>query len=46
MVVKINKAKLILEEVEQFESISIEELAEGVPVSANPDPLTLITDIV
>ena len=29
MVVKINKQKLIMEEVEQFDSISIEELAEG-----------------
>ncbi|KAJ6502369.1 hypothetical protein C8R45DRAFT_1092231 [Mycena sanguinolenta] len=29
LVIKINKAKLILEEVEQFDSISIEELAEG-----------------
>lgn len=27
--IKINKAKLIMEEVEQFENISIEELAEG-----------------
>ncbi|KAJ7046991.1 hypothetical protein C8F04DRAFT_216953 [Mycena alexandri] len=31
LVIKINKAKLILEEVEQFDSISIEELAEELP---------------
>ena len=30
IVIKINKAKLIMEEVEQFDNISIEELAEGV----------------
>ena len=29
MVVKINKQKLIIEEVEQFDNISIEDLAEG-----------------
>ena len=29
IVVKINKQKLIMEEVEQFDSISIEDLAEG-----------------
>ncbi|KAJ3502513.1 hypothetical protein NLJ89_g8853 [Agrocybe chaxingu] len=29
IVIKINKAKLIMEEVEQFDNISIEELAEG-----------------
>lgn len=29
MVVKINKQKLIMEEVEQFDNISIEDLAEG-----------------
>lgn len=29
--VKINKQKLIMEEVEQFDNISIEELAEGAP---------------
>ncbi|KAJ2921398.1 hypothetical protein H1R20_g7123, partial [Candolleomyces eurysporus] len=31
LVIKINKAKLIMEEVEQFDSISIEELAEELP---------------
>ncbi|KAF9053132.1 hypothetical protein BJ165DRAFT_1523859 [Panaeolus papilionaceus] len=31
IVIKINKAKLIMEEVEQFENISIEELAEELP---------------
>ncbi|KIK57641.1 hypothetical protein GYMLUDRAFT_45805 [Collybiopsis luxurians FD-317 M1] len=31
IVIKINKAKLILEEVEQFDNISIEELAEELP---------------
>lgn len=30
LVIKINKAKLIMEEDEQFDSISIEELAEGI----------------
>ena len=29
LVIKINKAKLIMEEVEQFDNISLEELAEG-----------------
>lgn len=29
LVIKINKEKLIMEEVEQFDDISIEELAEG-----------------
>lgn len=29
MVVKINKQKLIMEEVEQFDNISLEDLAEG-----------------
>ena len=29
MVIKINKQKLVMEEVEQFDNISIEELAEG-----------------
>ena len=29
MIVKINKQKLIMEEVEQFDNISIEDLAEG-----------------
>ena len=29
IVIKINKAKLVMEEVEQFDNISIEELAEG-----------------
>ncbi len=29
MVIKINKQKLIIEEVEQFDDISIEDLAEG-----------------
>ena len=29
MVIKINKQKLIMEEVEQFDNISIEDLAEG-----------------
>jgi hypothetical protein len=31
IVIKINKAKLIMEEVEQFDNITIEELAEGGP---------------
>ncbi|XP_006457879.1 hypothetical protein AGABI2DRAFT_190274 [Agaricus bisporus var. bisporus H97] len=31
IVIKINKAKLIMEEVEQFDNISIEELAEELP---------------
>jgi len=31
LVIKINKAKLIMEEVEQFDNISIEELAEELP---------------
>jgi hypothetical protein len=30
IVIKINKAKLIMEEVEQFDDISIDELAEGI----------------
>lgn len=30
IVIKINKQKLVLEEVEQFDVITIEELAEGV----------------
>ena len=30
MIVKINKQKLVMEEVEQFDDISIEDLAEGV----------------
>lgn len=29
LIVKINKAELIMEEVEQFDNISIEDLAEG-----------------
>ena len=29
MIIKINKQKLIMEEVEQFESITLEDLAEG-----------------
>jgi len=29
IIIKINKAKLIMEEVEQFDDISIEDLAEG-----------------
>ncbi|KAF8077580.1 hypothetical protein FPV67DRAFT_1578 [Lyophyllum atratum] len=31
IVIKINKAKLLMEEVEQFDNISIEELAEELP---------------
>ncbi|KAF8163649.1 hypothetical protein B0H34DRAFT_696261 [Crassisporium funariophilum] len=31
LVIKINKAKLIMEEVEQFDNISIEDLAEELP---------------
>ncbi|KAG6908766.1 hypothetical protein DXG01_003378 [Tephrocybe rancida] len=31
LVIKINKAKLLLEEVEQFDDVSIEELAEELP---------------
>jgi len=31
LVIKINKGKLVMEEVEQFENISIEELAEELP---------------
>jgi len=34
MIVKINKQKLIMEEVEQFDSISIDELAEELPENA------------
>ena len=30
---KVNKQKLVMEEVEQFDSISLEELAEGVYVA-------------
>jgi hypothetical protein len=29
MIIKINKQKLIMEEVEQFDSITLEDLAEG-----------------
>ena len=32
MVVKINKQKLVMEEVEQFDNISIEDLGEGTPL--------------
>ncbi len=32
IVIKINKQKLVMEEVEQYDDISIEDLAEGVPV--------------
>ena len=35
LVVKVNKQKLILEEVEQFDNISVEELAEGTPRSSD-----------
>ena len=35
-----------MEEVEQFDNISIEELVEGVSVSASFDSLTLTTDVV
>ncbi|KAF5389819.1 hypothetical protein D9757_003674 [Collybiopsis confluens] len=31
IIIKINKAKLVLEEVEQFDNISIDELAEELP---------------
>ncbi|KAG6836784.1 hypothetical protein H0H93_003205 [Arthromyces matolae] len=31
LIIKINKSKLVLEEVEQFDEISIEELAEELP---------------
>ena len=31
IVVKINKQKLVMEEVEQFDNITIEDLAEGAP---------------
>jgi len=34
LIVKINKQKLIMEEVEQFDSISIEELGEELPENA------------
>ncbi|KAK7693781.1 hypothetical protein QCA50_003353 [Cerrena zonata] len=34
IVIKINKQKLIMEEVEQFDNISIEELAEELPENA------------
>ncbi|KAJ3567725.1 hypothetical protein NP233_g6186 [Leucocoprinus birnbaumii] len=34
IVIKINKAKLIMEEVEQFDEISIEDLAEELPENA------------
>jgi len=33
LVIKINKAKLIMEEMEQFDNISIEGLAEGIAAS-------------
>ena len=33
MVVKINKQKLLMEEVEQFDNISIEDLAEGMSIA-------------
>ena len=32
MVVKVNKKELILEEVEQFDDISLEDLAEGTSI--------------
>ncbi|KAI0699675.1 hypothetical protein BC835DRAFT_1412458 [Cytidiella melzeri] len=34
IIVKINKQKLIMEEVEQFDNITIEDLAEGLPENA------------
>ncbi|GLB34577.1 putative cofilin/tropomyosin-type actin-binding protein [Lyophyllum shimeji] len=34
IVIKINKVKLVMEEVEQFDDISIEELAEELPENA------------
>lgn len=34
LVIKVNKAKLIVEEVEQFDNISIEDLAEELPENA------------
>ena len=37
LVIKINKEKLIMEEVEQFDNISIEELAEGMAGGATND---------
>jgi hypothetical protein len=44
LVIKINKAKLIMEEVEQFDSISLEELAEGAHLPNPYDlPKVLIT---
>ena len=36
IVIKINKKGLIMEEVEQFDDISIEDLAEGGPLSPPP----------
>ncbi|KAG6829194.1 hypothetical protein H0H92_005395 [Tricholoma furcatifolium] len=47
LIIKINKSQLILEEVEQFDSISIEELAEGalhltlVDINAHESPIEL-----
>lgn len=38
LIVKINKAKLIMEEVEQFDNISLEDLAEGTFVYALMKP--------
>lgn len=35
MVVKVNKPKLIMEEVEQFDDISIEDLVDGVAIQAS-----------
>jgi hypothetical protein len=43
-VLKVNKQNLIMEEVEQFDKISIEDLAEGVSITASSDSLALNTD--
>jgi hypothetical protein len=45
-VVKVSKQKLIIEEVEQFDKISIEDLVEGVFVHVGSDFLALSVDLV
>lgn len=42
--IKVNKVKLVIEEVEQFDDISFEDLVEGVFVSASPSPLGLMME--
>lgn len=45
MVIKVDKAKLIMEEVEQFDDISLEDLVDGISVPARPSILTLTPEI-